>query len=72
MAIGRTEYDFTNPKDVERFKREHVEANEDAWLAQVSKMESDHSAITIADTRKYHLLEKLQATLDNISKKLGK
>jgi len=72
MKTARVEYDFTKPEDVARFKCEHVEVNEDAWLAQVAKMEADHSAITITDTKRYHLLETIQATLDNISKKLGK
>jgi len=71
MSEIRVEYDFTKTADIERFRREHIEANEDAWLAQVKKMESDHTAITIEDTKRYAQLEKAQEALDRIDKKLG-
>ncbi len=72
MSInGKQEYDFTTDEGKKKFIREHVDANEDAWLAQVKKMEGDHTAITYEDAKKYNLLEKLQSTLDNIKNKLG-
>lgn len=73
MSIdGRQEYDFTTDEGKQKFIEEHVEANEDIWLSQVKKMESDHTAITYEDAKKYNLLERLQNTLDNIKRKLTK
>ena len=71
MDSPKFKYDFTNKHDVKRFKKEHVEKNEDAWLKQVGKMESDHGAITTDDIKRYRLLENLQRTLDRISEKLS-
>jgi hypothetical protein len=66
------EYDFANPADVERFRLEHVEANEDAWLSLVGFMEANHDKITYQHAALYKLLENNQEVLDRINQRLGK
>lgn len=66
----RLEYDLSTREGRQRFINEHVKANEDAWLAQVAKMEGNHQRISFEDTKKYRLLEKLQEPLDRIAKRL--
>ncbi len=67
----RQEYDFSNPADVERFRVEHVEANEDAWLSLVGYMEANHDKITIHHAALYKLLENNQELLDRINNRLS-